>query len=80
MILSEITLIIKPINNNATQYAQKKQKTGCRRKDDELVDKQVETLPTKAQKIGQKTMYCQRHVKNIRQSNMYIQLKTQKER
>ena len=31
MILSEITLIIKPINNNATQYAQKKQKTGCRR-------------------------------------------------
>ena len=45
-------------------------KTGCRRKDDELVDKQVETLPTKAQKIGQKTMYCQRHVKNIRQSNL----------
>ena len=31
MILSEITLIIKPINNNATQYAQKKQKAGCRR-------------------------------------------------
>ena len=29
MILSEIMLIIKPINNNATQYAKKK--TGCRR-------------------------------------------------
>ena len=26
MILSEITLIIKPINNNATQYAQKNKK------------------------------------------------------